>query len=129
MTGDVRLAFRHRKRIFRNPRGSNSPLAVELRSQADIRLQNTIRDSRRKHESSIAHGCKKNPKRFWGHLRSSLGSKPVISSILNVNGAFTDNDQDTGDFSTPTFALSLICLLYTSPSPRDLSTSRMPSSA
>jgi len=26
-------------------------------------------------------------------------------------------------------ALTLICLLYTSPSPRDLSTSRMPSSA
>ena len=27
------------------------------------------------------------------------------------------------------YALSLVCLLYTSPSPRDLSTSRMPSSA
>ena len=29
----------------------------------------------------------------------------------------------------PVFILELICLLYTSPSPRDLSTSRMPSSA
>ena len=29
----------------------------------------------------------------------------------------------------PTISLSNICLLYTSPSPRDLSTSRMPSSA
>ena len=28
-----------------------------------------------------------------------------------------------------TLARSIICLLYTSPSPRDLSTSRMPSSA
>jgi len=28
-----------------------------------------------------------------------------------------------------TFAFFLVCLLYTSPSPRDLSTSRMPSSA
>ena len=27
------------------------------------------------------------------------------------------------------YAMSVICLLYTSPSPRDLSTSRMPSSA
>ena len=30
---------------------------------------------------------------------------------------------------TPEYVLSRICLLYTSPSPRDLSTSRMPSSA
>ena len=29
----------------------------------------------------------------------------------------------------PMFALFYVCLLYTSPSPRDLSTSRMPSSA
>ena len=31
--------------------------------------------------------------------------------------------------TTPVFALPAACLLYTSPSPRDLSTSRMPSSA
>ena len=41
------------------------------------------------------------------------------------NGLFKEN---------PTFVLTLgmcptLCLLYTSPSPRDLSTSRMPSSA
>ena len=34
-------------------------------------------------------------------------------------------DGKEGDYSTLTY----ICLLYTSPSPRDLSTSRMPSSA
>ena len=32
-------------------------------------------------------------------------------------------------YKTASFPLSLGCLLYTSPSPRDLSTSRMPSSA
>ena len=32
--------------------------------------------------------------------------------------------NDSGDYT-----LNIICLLYTSPSPRDLSTSRMPSSA
>mgnify|MGYP003692129911 CR=1 FL=1 len=34
-------------------------------------------------------------------------------------------EEDCWDFS----GLSEVCLLYTSPSPRDLSTSRMPSSA
>jgi len=33
------------------------------------------------------------------------------------------------DMPDPTAAQCAICLLYTSPSPRDLSTSRMPSSA
>ena len=33
------------------------------------------------------------------------------------------------DFAKFTIVLPLDCLLYTSPSPRDLSTSRMPSSA
>ena len=35
----------------------------------------------------------------------------------------------TFPFSGPASARSIVCLLYTSPSPRDLSTSRMPSSA
>ena len=33
------------------------------------------------------------------------------------------------NFVAAYFAASIVCLLYTSPSPRDLSTSRMPSSA
>ena len=35
----------------------------------------------------------------------------------------------TGEYDGPDVTLSYCCLLYTSPSPRDLSTSRMPSSA
>ena len=39
-------------------------------------------------------------------------------------------DNSAGDIQDEVFGLSyLTCLLYTSPSPRDLSTSRMPSSA
>ena len=37
--------------------------------------------------------------------------------------------QFTSENSNPTFTEFINCLLYTSPSPRDLSTSRMPSSA
>ena len=44
----------------------------------------------------------------------------VDEAVLNVNG-------DAERFAS--FGLPCICLLYTSPSPRDLSTSRMPSSA
>ena len=36
---------------------------------------------------------------------------------------------DQGFYNEAKFAVDYICLLYTSPSPRDLSTSRMPSSA
>ena len=37
--------------------------------------------------------------------------------------------EGTGDKCFDLYQLSIVCLLYTSPSPRDLSTSRMPSSA
>ena len=80
--------------------------------------------------------------------------KPIKSapSMFSVNGfglstyGARDNDAETGTYVKthcltalfiPLFALGAYrvakapgaCLLYTSPSPRDLSTSRMPSSA
>ena len=43
--------------------------------------------------------------------------------------AIIPDSQDDGKFLDLNSKYSNICLLYTSPSPRDLSTSRMPSSA
>ena len=40
-----------------------------------------------------------------------------------------DDDEDDREINIKIFFRFLDCLLYTSPSPRDLSTSRMPSSA
>ena len=45
----------------------------------------------------------------------------LLISLVKAHKAELDSDH--------LFTLDLICLLYTSPSPRDLSTSRMPSSA
>ena len=47
---------------------------------------------------------------------------PYAGTVLTLHGA----EGETMDVGSP---LITICLLYTSPSPRDLSTSRMPSSA
>ena len=49
----------------------------------------------------------------------ALGAAALVS--------FSSAHAAEGD--TPRVALVMNCLLYTSPSPRDLSTSRMPSSA
>ena len=54
-----------------------------------------------------------------GFLLDSAG--PVLS-VHRVQVTFTDGGRET-------YLVPLSCLLYTSPSPRDLSTSRMPSSA
>ena len=40
-----------------------------------------------------------------------------------------EGDTSLGDYDEDAFVEARACLLYTSPSPRDLSTSRMPSSA
>ena len=60
-----------------------------------------------------------------------LFSKPVSifthhTSCRNIHVAWLLKGENVLDFF---FVWGCICLLYTSPSPRDLSTSRMPSSA
>ena len=59
--------------------------------------------------------------------RSRLGSwgALILISAMKVDGAGTLLDKENQDI----IDWLLSCLLYTSPSPRDLSTSRMPSSA
>ena len=56
------------------------------------------------------------------------GFQPFTESIpddtLDADGAGEDEEPEDNGPAAPQF-----CLLYTSPSPRDLSTSRMPSSA
>jgi len=50
-----------------------------------------------------------------GGLSDHVGRRPVLAAAIALEAV--------------AFVLFFICLLYTSPSPRDLSTSRMPSSA
>ena len=62
-------------------------------------------------------------------IKGSIGPDVInISSLYKKTGLFT---YDPGFTSTAACnsKITYICLLYTSPSPRDLSTSRMPSSA
>ena len=59
-------------------------------------------------------GCKKPVSRLW---LSSMEDNAIREGFANLKP------------STEYDALYQACLLYTSPSPRDLSTSRMPSSA
>ena len=70
-------------------------------------------------------------------LKAVLGVVPTLAGRIEVLGKrFTKNRQQIGyvpqrtsvDWDFPTTVLDL-CLLYTSPSPRDKRQSRMPSSA
>ena len=60
------------------------------------------------------------------------GVDPFIQVSYKVPGAGGETVTETTTISgatSQTMTISCNCLLYTSPSPRDLSTSRMPSSA
>ena len=68
------------------------------------------------------------------HITGSLEVAQDLTFDTNVNiiGIATLGTLDTTNFGTIGAGLTVVgngCLLYTSPSPRDLSTSRMPSSA
>ena len=53
-----------------------------------------------------------------------------MSDSVSVSDSVSDSDSDSDSVSdSDSDSVSDSCLLYTSPSPRDLSTSRMPSSA
>ena len=74
--------------------------------------------------------------RAWVNFDGQGGSAGQNRSIQDSQNVSSVYDNDGGDFTInfandmPTSAYTICgCLLYTSPSPRDLSTSRMPSSA
>ena len=56
-------------------------------------------------------------------------ARPVPVHLRDALDAELEALQKQGIISPVEFAKAAACLLYTSPSPRDLSTSRMPSSA
>ena len=63
-------------------------------------------------------------------LAENLEERPVFESN-NLDDSKINEKLESLDLSKPIeiVLLNYTCLLYTSPSPRDLSTSRMPSSA
>ena len=66
-----------------------------------------------------------NPRRYWSDLKRKLtkeGAEQLYENIVQLKLESTDGKKYKTDCANT-------CLLYTSPSPRDLSTSRMPSSA
>ena len=62
---------------------------------------------------------------YWAKLKQRLkmeGADQLLTNCQQLKMTATDGKKRLTDVATT-------CLLYTSPSPRDLSTSRMPSSA
>ena len=55
-----------------------------------------------------------------------LGTKMPSFNLLGIDGEMYTNEIFDGKKGS--LVMFICCLLYTSPSPRDLSTSRMPSS-
>ena len=82
------------------------------------------------------------PAVFWDAMQSfytmmmlgfliTMGCLFYLWQWMNYRGIAMDVDQLTKQHASQLYRIELleVCLLYTSPSPRDLSTSRMPSSA
>ena len=67
---------------------------------------------------------------YASHPRNDLRLQTVIKAANELDiDEMPDNPELPGEYRRQTEGLVYGCLLYTSPSPRDLSTSRMPSSA
>ena len=76
--------------------------------------------------NAVLHGQELERKRLAREIHDGIG--PLISTIkLNIDGMKAELNGYSAKAEKKIHAMD--CLLYTSPSPRDLSTSRMPSSA
>ena len=104
ITGAVRKAFRHRKKILRSLKGSKSSLSEEIREQAEISLRTAIDNSRKDYERKIARESTLNPKRFWSHVREAYASKPVITSVSDAKGELVNGDQTIANIFNNSFA-------------------------
>ena len=73
------------------------------------------------------------PKKIESLIAKSadLTNKPFVHSVVKINGEYEIDEEDI-DLTVNILCRDKegkSCLLYTSPSPRDISGSRMPSSA
>ena len=67
---------------------------------------------------------------YFQHRRGFLTVKYIDDNQARVEAKIIVKGEDANDVQTVLDAIEIsVCLLYTSPSPRDLTTSRMPSSA
>ena len=95
--GEVKKAYRARKRIFKLCSKSDSVFANRLKSEADARLKQALFNSRRLQEAKVARNARTDPKLFWSTVRSRLARKPVIQSVVMDDGSITTNDKETAD--------------------------------
>ena len=87
----------------------------EIQPPAHVYEQATLKDYQEVYQRSIT-----DPEQFWAEIASELDWFKPWDKIFQ---------WDYPNFQWFLGGQCNICLLYTSPSPRDLSTSRMPSSA
>lgn len=93
ISGHVRRAFRKRKKVYRELKGSVSTISDALRARADDDLRTAVNASRESYEHKISVMCKSNPKLFWSYIRSSMGRKPIVSSVCRPDGTTTLTDR------------------------------------
>ena len=82
-------------------------------------------------EEALSHAKDQDPKESCGLLLNIRGKEkyyPCRNLSMTDHQCFIIDPEDYVKADN-TGEITAVCLLYTSPSPRDLSTSRMPSSA
>ena len=115
------------------PRGSRDQSAGQPNPCPQIWTSPRTRGSRDQSEGQSSHPSNLDKSQNAGQLRSERGAAEPSPSNLDKSQNAGQSRSERGAVE-PSLKFGQVpergaCLLYTSPSPRDLSTSRMPSSA
>ena len=132
---DIRLAVRVRRTAERKWRKSRSEQDLRAFKGARNHATYIMTTARKEYWTDVIHQNNGNQAKLFQSVKPLLCEPCKVSIPPDVNPSTLANEfgrffqQKINSIHESLEVLSVPCLLYTSPSPRDLSTSRMPSSA
>ena len=59
------------------------------------KLNDIVREAKRKHEKNLIEGLKENPNLYYGHCRRSLKTKPGVTNVVDGDGKLTETEDET----------------------------------
>ena len=91
----VTSSFKWKWRSWTRFKSSGLPRDYDGYKHERNKLNDMIREAKRKHEHCLISDMKKNPNLYYGHCRRSLKTKQGVTNVIDRNGKLTETEMET----------------------------------